>query len=134
MTLARATALTLLLATASCANGMSGPATPGASRFDGTYAGPFDLQLALSPQSCPYSATGQAVMRVQGGVARVNVAQAAYFSGRVGPDGALTLISGQGRYAVINGRIAGGVYAAGGVGLCQYQVRLARQPAARAAS
>ena len=129
MTPARATVLTLLLATVSCANGSSGPFAPATTRFDGTYAGEFVLELALSPQSCPYAATGQAVMRVQRGVARVDVSQGTYFSGRIGPDGALTLISGQGRTAFINGRIVGGTYAAGGVGLCQYQVRLARQSA-----
>ena len=123
----RATILTLLLAAASCANGASGPPAPGAGSFDGTYAGEFILQLALSPQTCPYSATGQAVMTIRGGSARVDVSQATYFSGRIGPDGALTLISGQGRTAFVNGRIVGGIYTAGGVGLCQYQVRLARQ-------
>ena len=128
MTLTRATVLALLLATASCANGASGPLAPGTGRFDGTYAGELVLQLALSPQSCPYSATGQAVMTVRNGAARVNVAQGTYFNGRVGSNGDLTLISGQGRTAFINGRIVGGTYAASGVGLCQYQVRLARQP------
>ncbi len=123
----RATILTLLLAAASCANGASGPPAPGAGSFDGTYAGEFILQLALSPQTCPYSATGQAVMTIRGGSARVDVSQATYFSGHVGANGDLTLISGQGQLAFINGRISGGTYAASGTGLCQYQVRLARQ-------
>ena len=123
----RAAVLTLLLATASCASGPPGPPAPGAGSFDGTYAGEFDLLLALSPQSCPYSATGQAAMTVRGGEARVDVSQATYFSGHVGANGDLTLISGQGRLAFISGRIAHGLYIASGSGLCQYQVRLARQ-------
>lgn len=128
MTPTRATGLVLLLVVTACTNGASAPPAPGASRYDGTYAGEFVLQLALSPQSCPYSATGQAVMTIRNGEARVDVSQATYFSGHVGAGGALTLISGQGRLAFINGRITHGLYAASGTGLCQYQVRLARQP------
>jgi hypothetical protein len=127
MTPTRATVLTLLLATASCANGPPGPPAPGARSFDGTYAGELALQLALSPQRCPYSATGQVVMVIRGGDARIDVAEGTYFSGHVGAGGDLTLISGQGQLAFIYGRIVGGTYTASGNGLCQYQVRLTRQ-------
>lgn len=124
MTPTRAATLTLLLSVASCANG--GPAV---SSFDGTYAGPFIMQLELSPQICPYSATGQAVMTIQGGEARIDVAEGTYFSGNVNAHGDLTLISGQGQLAFIGGRIVGGTYFGSGTGLCHYQVRLAKRAA-----
>ena len=69
-------------------------------------------------------------MLVRGGSARIDVAQTAYFSGQVGPDGGLVLMSGQGLSAPINGRITNGTYVASGIGDCQYRVRLTRTPPA----
>ena len=120
----RTAALIGLLGAAACTTGPSVP-----SPFDGTYAGEFVLELALSPQTCPMSDTGQAVMRVRGGQARIDVAQAAYFSGHVDPAGVLSLTSGQGRTAFINGRITGATFAGQGIGVCQYRVRMVKQPA-----
>ena len=120
----------LVLTLASCATGSSsGPGSATVSdAYDGRYAGPFVLQGAASADTCPATETGQAVMVVRGGNARADVAQTAYFSGRVGPDGGLILMSGQGRSAVVSGLIANGTYAATGQGDCLYRVRLARTP------
>ena len=99
--------------------------------FDSRYAGVFILDGAASADICPFTNTGQATMLVRGGRARVDVAQTAYFSGQVGPDGSLVLTSGQGLSAVVSGRIANGTYVTSGTGDCQYgdcqyQVRLTR--------
>lgn len=118
-------ALACSAAAAGCTAGGGAPGGVGGG-FDGTYAGPFILDASVSTFDCPATDTGQAVMVVRGGQARVDVAQAAYFSGRVGANGDLVLFSGQGRMAYINGRIAGGTYVASGNANCQYQVRLTR--------
>ena len=105
--------------------GCAGPSAM-SSAYDGRYAGPFYLSAAASADICPASSTGQAVMTVQGGQAHVDVSQTTYFSGHVGNDGDLILMSGQGLAATIHGRIVNGVYVASGSGNCQYQVHLTR--------
>ena len=121
-------AMIVLLALAGCATSASpgSGAANAVDSFDGRYAGPFVLQGAASADICPVPDRGQAVMVVRGGNARAEVAQTAYFSGRVSPDGGLILMSGQGRSAVVSGRIASGTYTAAGRGDCLYQVRLTR--------
>jgi uncharacterized protein YceK len=121
---ARLIAFALSLAVAGCA---TTPAQRAEERgYDGRYAGAFVLDRASSAHDCPYTDSGQAVMTVVGGHARIDVTQAAYFDGQVAPDGALTLSSGQGRTAFIHGRIVNGRYTASGQADCQYQVSLAR--------
>ena len=136
MTIARLGCVTALsvLPLAGCAVGSSGPFTSAGSAFDGRYAGPFVLEGAASADICPATNTGQAVMLIRGGEARVDVAQTAYFSGRVGSDGGLILTSGQGLSAMVSGRITNGTYVATGSGDCQYQVRLTRTPAVSGSS
>ena len=117
----RLACLTSLVAIAGCASGLA------VTTFDGTYGGALRAQLGASPESCPrLDDPGHATMVIRDGRATVQAIRAAYFSGQVAPDGTLTMISGQGRFAVITGRIVGGTYTAHGTGLCQYSVRLAR--------
>lgn len=116
----------LVLPLAGCAVGSSGQLASAGAAFDGRYTGPFVLEGAASTDICPFTNTGQAVMLVRDGRARVDVAQTGYFSGQVGSDGSLILTSGQSLSATISGRITNGTYVASGIGDCQYQVRLTR--------
>lgn len=120
----------ILLALASCNVRSELFRSPAGTTYDGTYGGLFDLMVESSPETCPRSFGQPAIMVVRDGAARVDLPQASYFNGNVGADGRLTMISGGGRTAFVNGRIADGVFTGEGAGPCQYRINMTKQPVA----